>query len=128
MLRCGGSPKTPCIRIGDGGGRGPRTNPTLSRGNEGGGLVSDARSIDGPIQTGAERLSSVNLNPVTFAERVELELFRDLELRLDLDPCFELSRDVERSKDGTPPFGSVGLSCDVSSQVVEYAGALDSHE
>jgi hypothetical protein len=79
---------------------------------------------------GTEGLSSANLKPVIFAERVEFELFRDLELRLDLDPCFdfELSRDAERSEGGTPPFGSVEPSCDVSSQVVEYAGALDNHE
>lgn len=123
MLHCGGPPKSPCIRNGDGGGRGPRTKPTLSRGNEAGGLASDARSIDDPIQTGTKGLSSANLKPVIFAERVEFELFRDLELRLDLDPCFdfELSRDAERSEDGIP-------SCDVSSRVVEYAGALDSHE
>src|SRR6266849_2684696 len=115
MLLCGGSPKSPCIRNGDGGGRGPRTKPTLSRGNERGGLASDARSIDDPIQV--EGLSYINLKPVVFAERVEFELFRDLELRLDLDPFFdlELSRDVERREDGTPPFGSVEPSCDVSS-------------
>jgi len=70
------------------------------------------------------------LKPVIFAERAEFELFRDLELRLDLDPCFdfELNRDIERGEDATPPFGSAKPSCDVSSQVVEYAGALDSHE
>lgn len=120
VLHCGGSPKSLCIHSGDGGGRGPRTKPTLSRGNEWGGLASDTWSIDDPIQ--AEGLSSINLKPVIFAERVEFELFRDLELRLDLDPYFdfELNRDVER--------GSVEPSCDVFSQVVEYSGALDSHE
>jgi hypothetical protein len=107
----------PCILDGDGGGRGPRTKPTLSLSNEGGGRASDARFIDGPIQTGAEELSSANLKLVIFAERVEFELFRDLELRLDLDPDFdfELSRDVERGEDGGPPFGSVESSCDVPS-------------
>jgi hypothetical protein len=70
------------------------------------------------------------LKPVIFAERVDVELFRDLELRLDLDPYFdlELSRDLDRSEDATPPVGNVEPSCEVSSEVVEYAGALDSHE
>jgi hypothetical protein len=83
--------------------------------------VSDVRSIDDPI------FSSANLKPVVFAERIEFELFRDLELRLDLDPRFdlELSRVVERGEDGNPPLDSVESSCFVSS---EYAGALDSHE
>jgi hypothetical protein len=88
--------------------------------------VSDVRSIGDPVLSE----SSANLKPVIFAERVEFELFRDLELRLDLDPCFdlEISRDVERGEDGNPPFDSVEPSWGVSSQVVEYAGALDSHE
>ena len=126
----GGSPKSPRIRNGDGGGRGPRTKATLSRGDEGRDLAGDARSIDDPIQTGTAGLSSADLKPAIFAEHAEFELFRDLELRLDLDPRldFELSRDIERSEDGISPFGSVEPSGGVSSQAEEYPGALDSHE
>ncbi len=114
-----------CIRNGDGGGRGPRTKLTLSRGNETGGLASVAGSIDDPVQMGTEELSSANLKPVIFAERVEFELFRDLELWFDLDPRsdFELSKDIER-EDCTRPFDSVEPSCDVSSEL----GILDNHE
>ena len=89
--------------------------------------MSDVRSIDDPVQTGTEESSSA----LIFAESVEFEqLFRYLEVRLDLDPCFdlELCRDAERGEGGSPPFDRVERSCDVSSKVVEFAGALDSHE
>ena len=63
------------IRDVDGGGRGPRTKPTLSRGNEGEGLESLAGPIDDPTQAGPEGPPSANLMTVIFVERIEFELF-----------------------------------------------------
>jgi len=112
-------------RNGDGSGRGPRTKLTLSRGNETGGLAS----VDDSIQTGIEGLPSAILKPVVFAERVEFRLFRDLELRFDLDPCFdfELRKDVE-CEDCVRSFDSAEPSCDAFSELVGYAGTRDNHE
>jgi hypothetical protein len=118
-----------CFRDADGGGRGPRTNPTLSRANEEVGLESFAGSFDDPIQAGTEGLSSANLGTAIFAEGTEFELFRDLELRFDLGLRFdfELNKDVER-ENCSLPFGSVDPGCDVSSLVVGYADTLDIHD
>ena len=74
----------------NGGGRGPRTKLALSpREFTEKPCESLAECIGDPIQVDLDGIISGGMVTAAFAERIELELFRDLQLRLDLDPCFD---------------------------------------
>jgi hypothetical protein len=67
----------------------------------------------------------------TFAERIELELFRDLELRLDWDAGFDLRLGEDLQFEGCTSSlgsGSGGLGGNGSSAVGGYVDNMDVHE
>jgi len=118
------------IRIGDGGGgRGPRTKLTLFSRELGENVLETlARAVDISIQAvgGSEGPSSAGVVAAAFTDRIELELFWDLELRLDLDHDLDLFpsenvRRVDRSAD----FGIDDTGNDISSSAEGCADSLD---
>lgn len=120
------------IREENGGGRGPRTRLALSlRVFTEEPSPSLVESIDNSIRADLDGLPSAGMVTPAFVERIELELFRDLELRLDFDPGFDfrLGEDLQR-KGCTVSCGSgsSGLGGNGSSAVGGYVDNMDAHE